>query len=242
VLDELEALLLFVPAGDDRALERLPFGQLIAAAARRHAGDAGSHFAVQLPSAAQTLVVVGRVGPSPPAFTLLELAGRRAKAALDAKPATLGVAGTGLAARSSEAALDAGLAAAWAGAFEMPSFKSEPRKGRRLVRIVPIGRALPDTRRARVSAEATDLVRWLTGLPPDRLDPAGFRRAAQLLAGRHGLTTRFFGEAQLRRLGAGAFLAVTRGSARRNAGILQLRYRPRGAGAAAPVGLVRAAA
>jgi leucyl aminopeptidase len=52
------------------------------------------------------------------------------------------------------------------------------------------------------------------------------------------LRTRFYGEAELKRLGAGAFLAVTRGSPRRNAGILRLSYQPRGKGKARPIALV----
>jgi leucyl aminopeptidase len=44
-----------------------------------------------------------------------------------------------------------------------------------------------------------------------------------------GLNYRFYGETQLRRLGAGAFLAVAQGNAARDAGIARLSYRPRGA-------------
>ena len=47
------------------------------------------------------------------------------------------------------------------------------------------------------------------------------------------LKYRFYGESQLRRLGAGAFLAVSRGNATRDAGIVHLSYRPRGAAAPA---------
>jgi leucyl aminopeptidase len=47
------------------------------------------------------------------------------------------------------------------------------------------------------------------------------------------LSFKFYGETQLKRLGAGAFLAVARGNGRRDAGIAYLSYRPRGAAAAA---------
>jgi leucyl aminopeptidase len=58
------------------------------------------------------------------------------------------------------------------------------------------------------------------------------------LARRESIGARFLGEAELKRAGAGAFLAVVRGSGRRDAGILHLRYRPRGRSASAPVALV----
>jgi leucyl aminopeptidase len=51
---------------------------------------------------------------------------------------------------------------------------------------------------------------------------------------------RVYGEAALRRLGAGAFTAVARGSVRRDAALVRLEYRPRGRGAprAAPIALL----
>jgi leucyl aminopeptidase len=58
------------------------------------------------------------------------------------------------------------------------------------------------------------------------LDAAGYRRLLQELARRLGFTFKFYGEAQLKRLGAGAFLAVSQGNATRDAGIVYLAYRP----------------
>ena len=46
------------------------------------------------------------------------------------------------------------------------------------------------------------------------------------LARRHRLQLRWLSEAALKRLGAGAFLAVSQGNARRTAGIAHLSYRP----------------
>jgi len=138
------------------------------------------------------------------------------------------VATAGLPADAERACIEAGASAALAAAFDLPRFKSGSSPRNRLARVVPVTALDLDTKRIAAVAEGTDLVRWLTSMPPDRLDPAGFRRAAVALARRHGLHTRFYGEAELGRLGAGAFLAVTRGSARRNAGILRLRYTPPG--------------
>jgi len=188
--------------------------------------SAGSHFVCSVPNKAHTTLVIGLVADAATPFTLLELAGAMVKSLRLNETRTLGVASAGLPAAVERQCLEAGAAAAWAGDFRLPAFKSKAAPPHRLERIVPVTRQAIDARRATVAAEGTDLVRWLTALPPDRLDPTGFRRLAQSLARRHGLRTRFYGEAELKRLGAGAFLAVTRGSPRRNAGILHLRYRP----------------
>jgi leucyl aminopeptidase len=239
VLDELEAALLFVPAAGAReTLKKLPFASLLLGQFDRAERTSGSHFACALPTRAQTSVAIGLVPEAASPFALLELAGSMVKSLRLAESRTLGLATAGLKGAAERASIESGAAAALAGAFRLPQFKSKPATPSRLARIVPVTRMAFDARRIEAMAEGTDLVRWLTALPPDRLDPAGFRRAAAAVARAHGLQSRFYGEAELARLGAGAFLAVTRGSPRRNAGILHLRYRPRGAGRASPVALV----
>jgi leucyl aminopeptidase len=96
-----------------------------------------------------------------------------------------------------------------------------------------------DLRRTQATADAANLARHLTALPPNVLDVAGYRRALAILARRHGLGFKWYDEAALRRAGAGAFLAVSRGSPTRDAGIARLTWRPRGrAAAGADVALV----
>jgi len=238
-LDGLDAALLFVPAaGAPQALAKLPFGALLVKQYERAERAAGSSFVATVPTSSQGSIAIGLVPEDAAPFALLELAGSMTRAIRVGETRTLGVAASGLPAGLEQACIEAGTAAAWAAAFALPAFKSRPAEAARLSKIVPITRHALPARRLAVVAEAGDLVRWLTGLPPDRLHPAGFRRLAERIARRHGLQARFYGEAQLRRLGAGAFLAVARGSARRDAGILHLRYRPRGAARGAPIALV----
>jgi leucyl aminopeptidase len=239
LLDDLEAALLFVPAARAaEALARLPFGELLTARLARKPRKGGDGFTVAVPTRSQTVLSVGLVDEDCTPFGLLELAAAMVGRLQLDEVAGLGVAAGGLPAARERGCLEAGIAAALAAAFRLPQYKSKPAPAPRLTRITPVSRQALDARRLAAVAEAGDLVRWLTALPPDRLDPAGFRRAAQSLARRHGLQSRFIGEAQLRRLGAGAFLAVTQGSPRRDAGILQLRYRPRGSAGKRPVALV----
>ena len=83
---------------------------------------------------------------------------------------------------------------------------------------------------ARNVAEAAGnhLARWLATLPPNELDCVAYRELLRDLARREGWTFRFYDERALLRLGAGAFLAVSRANAHRDAGIVRLRYTPPG--------------
>lgn len=238
-LDALESAVVFLPPEQTRAeLARLPHAAEALARFDRADAQPGSHFACRLRNGAGTTLVVAVAPREATPFALLELARAAVMTAMQDDPATLGCAAAGLPAALERTVIEAGIAAALAAGFRLPEFKSKPGRRPRLHRIVPFSRRPPDTRRAAAIAEGTDLVRWLMALPPDRLDPAGFRRLARLLARRHGIATRFYDEKELARLGAGAFLAVTRGSSRRDAGILRLRYRPGRLRDAAPVALV----
>ncbi|MEJ0007368.1 MAG: hypothetical protein WDM77_13635 [Steroidobacteraceae bacterium] len=96
---------------------------------------------------------------------------------------------------------------------------------RPLHQVVLVGGSL-DLERIQITAAANGLARWLTALPPNKLDAGGYQRVVRELARRHGLKFRWLSEASLKRLGAGAFLAVSQGNARRTAGIAHLSYRP----------------
>jgi leucyl aminopeptidase len=178
-----------------------------------------------------------RVEASP--FEVLTLAGKLLRQALALRPLATRV---GVLAPPPTAARrrlwQEGLyAAASAHGFSLPTLKSrqpgDPRDpGIRRVEIYAAAAA--DHRRWQATAEAGNLVRHLTALPPNVLDAPAYRRALATLARRHGLRLRWYGESALRRLGAGAFLAVSRGNALRDAGIAHLRYRPRARRAGRP--------
>ncbi|MDE3011371.1 MAG: leucyl aminopeptidase family protein [Pseudomonadota bacterium] len=83
--------------------------------------------------------------------------------------------------------------------------------------------------RVEALAEANTLARTLTLLPPNDLDPGAYRERVRKLARTQGFGLRELDVPRLKRLGAGAFLAVAQGSANADAAILHLHWKPRGA-------------
>lgn len=75
-------------------------------------------------------------------------------------------------------------------------------------------------------AEGNALARELTAAAPNVLDPVAYRRRLKRFARETGLSMQEYGRTELRRLGAGAFLAVAQGSGDEGA-IVHLSYRPR---------------
>jgi leucyl aminopeptidase len=181
----------------------------------------------RLPNARNTLAVVGFAKAGASAFERLELAAKLVREALKPGVATLQLHAPGIAAADAADVLEALLSAALAAAAPLPERKSKRSHGCDLRRVVVAHK--PDARfDAGVAiAEGNHLARWLTALPPNELDCVSYRRALRELAGREGWAFRFYDEAALKRLGAGAFLAVCRANARRGAGIVRLTYRPR---------------
>jgi len=183
----------------------------------------------------QTLAVIGYIGSDASAFQRLALAGRMLKECSARTPQTIGLFVSPILA-AAPAALEALLAAALAQAFQMPAFRASERGGNRIQRVVLLDAARKpraDGKDARVdvpfavaAARGNNLVRWLGALPPNILDARGYHRAVATLARRHGLGFKWLNESALRRAGANAFLAVSSGNSRRDAGIAHLTYRP----------------
>ena len=190
----------------------------------------GDSVTLRMGARAETLVIAVCVAQTASPFERLQTAGKLARAALEGEPQSLLVVALD---RSKdgrdamEATLLATLAALEAAAFRFATFKSKPVRHQPLARIdVAAGGRLPELAFTLASAAGNNLARWLTALPPNTLDAAGYRRLLSGFARHLGLEFQFYGEARLKRLGAGAFLAVSQGNPSRDAGIVRLRYRP----------------
>jgi leucyl aminopeptidase len=76
-------------------------------------------------------------------------------------------------------------------------------------------------------AKGNNLARYFTALPANALTPGKYRQEVVRLAHRYGWATHFYDLNKLRKLGAGAFVAVAQASQKSDAGILRLRYTPK---------------
>jgi leucyl aminopeptidase len=175
-----------------------------------------------------TPVVIFFTKPSTAQFERLSAAGRAWKALNVQTDSRVLLATAGLDAAPSAQTLEALLAAALAGSAPMPSYKSKQSPPARLTSITLMGESSAlDPARTVAIDHGNHLARWLTTLPPNVLNAPSYRRALQTLAGQQGWSFKFYDEAALKKLGAGAFLAVTRANEHRGAGIVRLRYRPK---------------
>lgn len=107
---------------------------------------------------------------------------------------------------------------------QLPSFKKDTQAPVALERL-STDIAL-DAPRLLAEARANGLVRWLSALPASELTPAHYRVILEALARDHGWQVELFDQTKLDGLGAGAFLAVSKGSDNDEAAIMRLRYRP----------------
>lgn len=87
-------------------------------------------------------------------------------------------------------------------------------------------------------SQGTNLVRSLSLMATNHLTPTSYVEYCRRFAKEWGLKFDFLGISDLRRKGAGAFLAVARGSSDSGAGIVTLRYRPSGSAKATPIAIV----
>jgi leucyl aminopeptidase len=229
-LDHLVVVSTGRPSG--AALRALPDAAHLAALLRSRGPGAPAFVHTRLRNAHATGVTLAPLAKEdtgqPTAFRLLQLAGQVLADAMAAKPRRLGVIVTGMSAGTTRRLCEALVLAAAAHGFAMPDFRHHEKKSPPALReLVLLGLDEPlDTRRLLAEAEGANLARWLTALPPNRLTATAYRDIVAELAEHHDWSMRFLDVAALRRLNAGAFLAVAQGNATKDAGIVHLAYRP----------------
>ncbi|MGP0055047.1 MAG: M17 family metallopeptidase [Steroidobacteraceae bacterium] len=229
------AAILLLPLRPARAdWAALPHGALLRDLYGRKVRKEGDSFQTRVGDHAETLLIVACTPARASTFERLQTAGKLARSVMESEPSSLLLWQRGCAQEAADAALNATVAALEAQAFRFATFKSKAKRRPALARIdLAAANALPGLDLTLASAAGNNLARWLTALPPNILDAGAYRRLLRDFARRLGLSYKFYGERELRRLGAGAFLAVSRGNATRDAGIVRLAYRPRGARAPA---------
>jgi leucyl aminopeptidase len=241
VADTLDAILVIIPTDASPAVfSALPHAEVwrqiyagrasqgrqsASKSAPKAAPGPGSLRSINLSNERQTRLILGVMPRNASAFETLSLAGRMARDLGSCTRGSIGLAAPSEQEGVQERTLEALLSATLACAFEMPSFRTTRKRTPTLQRVVVVGGAL-DLEHILAAAQANSLARWLTALPPNKLDASAYQRVLRELARRHGFKFRWLSEAALKRLGAGAFLAVSQGNARRTAGIAHLSYRP----------------
>jgi len=213
----------------DAGLRALPHAELwraLRAATGERAGKPPV-LAARLPNARYTRAAAGFARSGMSGFERLELAGKLVKAALDPAVRSLRVHVVGLEGSQAQAWLEAVTSAALAAIAPMPDRRSKPEPVHQL-RTIELAGSAPGLERALATSQGNHLARWLATLPPNELNSVSYRRALQQLAKREAWQFEFLDERALRRLGAGAFLAVSRANGHRGAGIVRLGYRPKG--------------
>jgi len=137
-------------------------------------------------------------------------------------PARLDVVLHGTAVFCQRAARDAAYVA-WLNGLPMPVWKSS-KPPRALAEIVLHGVPDLDLARERALAEGNSLCRALTLQPPNVLTPSSYRARIRVLAEEQSWAIEEYDTKRLKKLKAGAFLAVARGSAHDDAAIVRLSY------------------
>jgi leucyl aminopeptidase len=220
----LDALVVLVPPGETALWDELPEASRWRSMHAWARPAALKWHSSALGNARQTHIILAYAKPGAGAFERLRFAGRLMGDLAVRRPRRIGLL-VSSALRDAAAWCEALLSAAWTASVPLPQFRSRPGERWQLENIDLHAAPALDVARIEVIARAGNRVRALTALPPNKLDVGAYRRLLTRLARRHGLGLRWYSERDLKRAGAGAFLAVARANAARTAGIAHLRWR-----------------
>ena len=238
-LESCDQLLLILPQKPaDRHFRSLPQGSTLQAVFRKSEAGSIPSFTSRLANKRQTLVIAGILKKDASAFEQLSLGRQLVAAGCCEKAGSLGICVIGFGDADAVAIYANVLAAALAAAFELPSFKTK--KSSPVIKNIRLigAQETIDTKRIEAEASGNNLARWLSTMPPNKLDAVSYSDLTRKMAKDQGWAFKRLGTAELSKLGAGAFLAVAQGNDNDSAGIIRLRYRPGKKNAAADLCLV----
>jgi len=238
-LDSVDQLILVMPKRPKAAVwKAIPQGsRLQAAVAKRRSGDVPA-LQTRLNNNRQTLVVGAMVSNDTSSFETLTISRKLVSAATTEKAGNLGVLVVGFDLETEQSLHKAVVAAALAAGFNLPSFKRKADPLRiRGIRLLGLQGTI-DLQRTTAEARGNNLARWLTTLPPNKLDATNYAAMVKDMAADNNWQMKRFTTKELTKIGAGAFLAVAQGNENDSASIIHLRYRPNAKTAAPEVSLV----
>ena len=219
-------LLVLLPNGKTLPKD-LPHSDLLAAVLRRR-GIKTNEFAAT-PVAANAadggLIVWAMLDFSKTIFAVQTQVRKAVQLLLDEQPGSIAIIVQGDEAQRSRAA-EAAVYAAWVNGAPLPLHKKKAGQRKPLQKIALYGFADKKLfEELKAQAEGNLLCRTLTVLPPNELTPGLYRKRVKQLAKQNGWQLKEFDLKALRKMGAGAFVAVAQGSAYEDAAIVHLRYR-----------------
>ena len=225
--DRTDQLLLILPEKTPSTLwQRIPQGKRLRELMQRAAPGQVPAVSSRMNNGRQTAVHVGRVDAKSEIFQRLTFARKMVAGALGEKAGAMTIWVLGFEPEQQIELVGNVVSAALAAAFAMPAFKSKAAPASiRSIRVVGVEQMM-NLRRICAEAEGNNLTRWLTAQPANKLDASSYTGILKELATANGWQFRKYSITQLRKLGAGAFLAVAQGNADDSAAIVRLRYRP----------------
>ncbi len=221
-------LLIVAPAGTDRSA--LPMGDFLAKALSRRSKKiaelAKGPVSAETPEGALAVWITPDLKKT--AFERQSLLRKAVATLLAEYPEELTIIVAG-AAPTRQALAELAVYVAWVNGVTLPQRKKKsdarPLKTIRLYGCTARDGFAP----MRAVAAGNVLCRELTVLPPNELTPGAYRQRLRTLAREYGWIREEYDFNRLKRMGAGAFCAVAQGSDEKDAAIVRLRYRPRGA-------------
>jgi leucyl aminopeptidase len=219
-----------VPAS---AWRSIPQGNKVRALMKRRVRGGVPAVLTRIDNKRQTTLLVGTISPDAETFEQLCFGRKLVSAALAEKGGSLGIWILGFKNDASEKLVARLAAAALAAGFSLAEFKTKVKPPRlKSIRVIGLDKRL-DLGRIEAEANGNNLARWLTAMPPNKLNATAYISFLHELANERGWHFKKFGVRELEKMGAGAFLAVAQGNPDESAAIVRLQYRP-GAKTAAP--------
>ena len=226
-LEKYNQLIIVIPKKESKSIWNLiPQGKKIKELIKNYSKGSSPAITSRLKNTKQTSLHIGLLDSELHAFDRLAFSRDMIKSVTQEKAGSLAIWVLGFEADFQKKYTEEILSAALVGQFILPTFKSKS-PTQKITSISLIGHHKKIITKGIVAeSDGNNLTRWLTALPSNKLDAVSYINLIEQMSNDFNWEIDIFRSDDLKKMEAGAFLAVSQGNDNDSAAIVKLKYKP----------------
>ena len=237
--EKIDQLFIILPKKTtDKIWSSIPQGKNVKLLIAKSASKGLSTISTRLPNKKQTAIHVTKIANNLEAFERLTIARKITQLVLKEKAGSIAFWVLGFDEHNQILITKDMISAGLAQKFLMPEFKSKPVKEKiNSIKLIGLSHRI-NLDRELAEAQGNNLARWLTALPANKLDAINYQDLIIRMSKEFNWDIDIYKSAELKKMNAGAFLAVAQGNENDSAAIIKLKYKPQSQGSEKTLSLV----
>ena len=225
--EKIDQLFIILPKKTtDKIWSNIPQGKNIKLLVAKSTSNGPSTISTRLSNKRQTAIHITKIANNLEVFERLTIARKITQIALKEKAGSIAFWVLGFDKDNQELIARDMISASLAQKFIMPEYKSKPAREKiNSIKLIGLSERI-NLDRILAEAQGNNLARWLTALPANKLNAINYQDLIVRMSKELNWDVDIYNTEELKKMNAGAFLAVAQGNENDSAAIIKIKYKP----------------